>query len=88
MSDLIPDITLADLGYGDLTRERLSEVFDLVKDPANWKNPISTTVFKTQATEEEIVKAVTFFTGGVPDVLDEGESYWVQARGYYAEVGA
>lgn len=74
--------------FGGMTHERLSEVFDLVKPVGNWKEEISTTVFKSQATSAEIDAAIIFFTGGAPDILDEGESYWVRARGYYAEVGA
>ena len=78
----------AEIVFGGFTRERLSEVFDLVKDSANWKMPISATVFKSRASEEEISAAVTFFTGSMPDVVDEGESYWVRAEGYYSAIGA
>lgn len=74
--------------FQGVSEPRLYEVFDLVKDPGNWKEPISTTVFKSQASAEEIQAAVVFFTGGRADISDEGESYWVRANGYYVEVGA
>lgn len=78
------------MGYG---RERLTEVFDLVKDPENWKLPVDAFVEEGQATVGEIDAAVIFFTGSVPDIYPceasgGRQGYAVLADGYYEAVGA
>lgn len=77
-------------GYG---RTRLTEVFDLVKDPENWKMPVDGFVPEGQATVREIECAVIFFTGSVPDIYPceasgGRQGYAVLAAGYYEAVGA
>ena len=69
--------------------QRLAEVFDLVKTPGNWKNPIDMLVVKDKATEAEIVAAVTFYCGGSPEVVDYDSDFWrVTGAGYYVWIGA
>lgn len=71
-----------------MSDERLSEVFDLVKDSENWKMPIQARVPKAAATQAEIVAAVCWFAGGMPDFLSDGDHWWVIGAGYYVWVGA
>lgn len=76
-----------------ITGQRLTEVFDLVRDPENWKMPVDSFVEKGQATVGEIDAAVIFFTGSVPDIYPceasgGRQGYAVLAAGYYEAVGA
>jgi hypothetical protein len=66
-----------------MSNERLEAVFDLVKSPEDWKNPIDTTVAKDKATAAEIETAVSWFTGSLPMVADKGDRWEVVADGYY-----
>lgn len=73
------------------TEERLHEVFALVENSTNWKMPIDAWVPKENATEDEIVTAVVYIAGGVPEVVtyEVKPDHWaVTGAGYYEWVGA
>lgn len=73
----------------EMTQERLSEVFDLVKPQPNWKYPIDAKVPVGAATPAEISEAVVWFTGSLPEVWEETPgTFSVLAAGYYACIGA
>ena len=73
----------------EMTQERLSEVFDLVKPLPNWKMPIDAAVAKDKATEEEISAAVIWFTGSLPTIYAQDAQFLrVTASGYYNAIGA
>jgi hypothetical protein len=78
----IPD----DLTYG-YGHQALSDAFDTVKDPRNWKYPIDT-VTDAGADRDLITHAVIYFTGSVPVFLTEPDGLRVVADGYYAEIGS
>lgn len=71
---------------------RLGEVFDLVKNPEHWKNPIRAFVPESLATQREISDAVVFFAGGLPTVepaIKGGiTGHAVTGDGYYLWIGA
>lgn len=67
---------------------RLAVVFEMVKPSPNWKASIAAVVYKDSATKEEIVEAVTFYCGGVPEVFDLGHAWRVSGAGYYVWCGA
>jgi hypothetical protein len=71
---------------------RLTEVFDLVKDKERWKDPIRAFVPESMATSKEIVDAVIFCAGGMPEVVPAvkgGITGWaVTGAGYYVWIGA
>lgn len=69
-----------------MSNERLNEVFDLVKDPSDWKNPIEARVPKTKATSAEIQTAVSWFTSSLAEVADRGDHWQVYAEGYYMDM--
>lgn len=72
-----------------MTDERLREVFALVKNKANWKDPIDALVPMEKATEAEIVAAVQWFAGGIPEVTRERGNTWsVKGEGYYVWIGS
>lgn len=71
-----------------MTDDRLREVFDLVRTPGGWKEPINARVPKVRATRGEIETAVCWFAGGTPDVRDDGAEWHVTGAGYYEWVGA
>lgn len=66
-----------------MSNERLDEVFDLVKDPADWKNSIDARVPKAKATAAEIETAVSWNVGALPMVADRGDYWEVIGEGYY-----
>jgi hypothetical protein len=68
---------------------RRSEVFDLVKPQPNWKYPIDAVVPPGLATEQEVIDAVVWFAGGMPDVAPgQGGCLVVTGAGYYEWIGA
>lgn len=71
-----------------MSDERLTEVFNLVKDPENWKMPIEAVVDRREATDEEIIIAVTWFAGGGCEVAGSEAHWHVYAPGYYEEIGS
>jgi hypothetical protein len=56
------------MDYTEKQIERLREVFTLVQDQSNWKNPIDSVIPSGPATPFEIHDAVIFFTGSVPTI--------------------
>jgi hypothetical protein len=85
----------------DLAKRRIPEqvmyapFFDLVADPKNWKNPIDCKVDAPSSPEDRklfsqmISRAVVFYTGSVPVILDLGDKQiGVKSVGYYEAVGA
>lgn len=79
-----------------VTRGQLSEAFDRVSDPLNWKNPIDRVVSIADARERAMIEeAVVFFTGSRPTFTKVNrpasggpDNYRVKAAGYYATCGA
>jgi hypothetical protein len=71
------------------TEKALHEAFDKVKNRSNWKMPISRRV-KRDENLFLIADAVIFFTGSVPEWIEEGRADKIRivASGYYAAVGA
>jgi len=68
------------------TREQLSEAFNKVANPANWKYPIDAVIPKADLDVTET--AVTFFAGcSVEVVEDRGDEVRIQAIGYYLAIG-
>lgn len=80
----------------------LREIFNLVADSENWKNPIDATVY-TGVKAEDVREAVIFFAGCVPTITTttvlayphpsalvrvEVPALHVTAVGYYEAVGA
>ncbi len=74
--------------YGGYTREQLTEAFDLVQPPDNWKNPIDASV--PVGTDLKVLDAaVTFFTGSTTEFFPQPDgSTRVIAEGYYASIGS
>jgi hypothetical protein len=68
--------------------ERLREVFDLVKTPGNWKDPIDVKVPVSLATYMEISNAVSYFCGGQAMIEQVGDQWHVTDEGYYHWIGA
>jgi hypothetical protein len=69
--------------------------FDLVAPKDNWKKPIDAMVDAPMGKEDRelfkvmIKRAVMFYTGSVPIILDLGDKQiGVKAVGYYEAVGA
>lgn len=69
-----------------MSNERMDEVFNLVKDPADWKNPIDARVPKAKATAAEIETAVSWYTSSLAMVADKGDYWEVYAEGYYMDM--
>lgn len=81
--------TRPDAVYSGYTRDELSEAFDQVKNPGDWKLPIDATV-PADADRDCISAAVAFFTGS-PAAFAAGPraGRWrVTAAGYYACIGS
>lgn len=83
--------------YKGYTRAELSEAFDRVKNPDNWKLPINVTLPVWLARREKtmIEAAVVFYAGCCPEFteLRDGSGGVIRgtrvtAAGYYAAVGA
>lgn len=75
-------------GYG---QERLEEVFDLVKNPVHWKDPIDARIdlytWLDKSLTQDLVKyAVEFFTAteATISVSDDGRDFAITAKGYRA----
>ena len=69
--------------------------FDMVANKDNWKLPIDTMLDAPSGTEDRelfkklISRAVVFYTGSVPIIVDLGDKQiGVKAVGYYEAVGA
>ena len=69
--------------------------FDLVANKANWKLPIDAMIDAPELPEYRelfknmITKAVVFYTGCVPLIVDLGDKQiGVKAVGYYEAIGA
>ncbi len=73
---------------GGYTLDQLSEAFDTVKNPENWKYPIDAVVPK-DANLDLIGRAVTWFAGCIIEygTLPDGRIR-VYADGYYNSVGS
>jgi len=79
-----------------LVEQVMYEVFfNLVADKTNWKNPIDCKIEAPSGAEDRdlfkklVSRAVTFYTGCVPVILDlGGKLIGVKAVGYYEAVGA
>lgn len=69
-----------------MSNERLDEVFNLVKDPADWKNPIEARVPKSKATAAEIRTAIAWTTSSFAEIADKGDHWEVYAEGYYMDM--
>lgn len=84
MDEIAKDLDRARMADGvRMSNERLDEVFDLVKDPTDWKNPIDARVPKASATAAEIETAVSWNVGALPMVADRGDYWEVIGEGYY-----
>ena len=82
----LDDKVVSPNGY---SRGELSEAFDRIKDPKNWKMPIMKLIHKDEF--DICDEACVFFTGSrlVPaDSPDENGGVLVSAAGYYATIGA
>lgn len=66
-----------------MSNERIDEVFNLVKPPSDWKDPIDTMAPKSKASAAEIEVAVSWLTGSMAMVADKGDHWEVIADGYY-----
>lgn len=77
---------------GGFTLDELTAAFNQVKNPENWKLPISVTV-PADCDPEIISRAITWFTGcraditAVQDSKSRTTGWHVEAVGYYAAVG-
>jgi len=76
--------------YDSYTRAQLSEAFDSVKDPTNWKCPIDSTFPESlpQETVRLLDAAIVFYAGSKPTFQYLNGKTRVTARGYYQSVGA
>lgn len=65
------------------TREQLTEAFELVQNPKDWKARINKTIEADDNTLDRIGEAVIYFTGTVPDFERRPDGrYRVTAIGY------
>lgn len=79
----------------EFIRRELSDAFDSVKPPNNWKMPIDS-CFQTSKDADKsarevsaVREAVIFFAGCVPEIRHIGNfSFSCKAVGYYMAVGA
>jgi hypothetical protein len=73
--------------FGGYSQAELQAAFDLVKSPADWKEPIDATV--PENTDLEAVSAaVAYFTGGGCEMTRQVGQVRVSGAGYYVHVGA
>ena len=68
-------------------------IFNLVSPKPNWKVAIDTTVnpidlVELNASKQDLVDSIEFFTGSKAVITREGSKYRVVAAGYYAVCGA
>lgn len=80
-------------GLTGITRQRLLDLFNVVVDPEDWKNPIDAVIDLDPADEQTLIQAVIFFTGSVPEIerhpFGGGDiETRVIADGYYRTIGA
>lgn len=81
---------VAEVSGALVTKQNLSEMFAMVEDKANWKNPIKFYVGNEPPafTKAMIEKAVEFFTGSkVEWKVNKAGGWTVTAPGYYAACG-
>ncbi len=73
-----------------VTQGELKAAFALVENKHNWKYPIDCTVTVANDRDMEIIRAaVTWFTGSEATfAFKRPNRYRVQAKGYYAAIGA
>jgi hypothetical protein len=57
----------AQIVHDNFTRGELTEAFDKVADPEDWRNPIDIVI--AQADEEITIAAVEFFVGDTPNIV-------------------
>ena len=78
------DMVVSTQGY---TRKQLSDAFDSIADPSNWKLPITGIV---KLDELDLYnEACLFFTGGPLTVeYIEGNRAAISCAGYYETIGA
>lgn len=63
--------------------EQLREAFQLVQDNEDWKNPINKRVaLPKHISVEDVLQAITHFTGTVGDFMPCGDEYIFVADGY------
>lgn len=77
----------------EVTRGTLSEAFDTVCDPKNWKMPIDKTIAfdGSDRAHREIAlieEAIKFFSGSVPKMRFGRDEVRITAPGYYNTIGA
>ena len=71
--------------YDGYTRAQLSEAFDSVKCPANWKSPIDATLLSVEQDYVRLVDAaIVFYTGSKPVFEITGQVIRVTAPGYWS----
>ena len=73
--------------FFNYTQEELSQAFDKIKTPGNWKEPIRATI---PAEDYELASAaVAYFTGSNLEITaNKNNQYTVYAAGYYAVIGS
>lgn len=78
------DMVVSTQGY---TRKQLSDAFDKIADPSNWKMPILKLIHKDEFDISN--EACIFFTGSpLNDAgIDENDCMLVSAAGYYNTIG-
>lgn len=76
--------------YQGFTRAELSDAFDLVKHPDNWKLPIDTVICSPLSPRQiEAIKAAVIFYAGCRATVSRSRSRTIiKAAGYYRAVGA
>ena len=65
--------------------KRVREVFEMVEDPEDWKNPINKVIdAPDEKLQKEIEEAVIFYTASIPDFRPmRNGKVRVVAEGYY-----
>ncbi|WP_162814998.1 hypothetical protein [Erythrobacter aureus] len=85
---LVGDIPLDERPiFSGFTRNQLSEAFEKVRDPNNWKHPIDK-VMPADLDQNLTSAAVAFFAGSETAFEQVPEGVRVTAAGYYADIGA
>ena len=72
-------------------RNILHKAFDRVKNPENWKYPISKIIPPTDEEDLDIItQSIIYFTGSVPTIyhLASQEGIHISAKGYYLTIGS
>ena len=81
----MPNLLLTTLPDQDQV-DRMREVFKLVSPHAqgrHWKDEISARIPNELATVTEVIDAVVFMAGGVPEVYEDGDELVVTGAGYW-----